>query len=226
MVTKYYQQLFYSFMSAKAYVRIFIAVVLGGALLGSVYFVYRTCVQCRERSALQDFSSYFEQYQQAQNNVAEGEKVDWNDLYTLFKDGFERHKKSNLAPYFLLFSMQAALQDENKSLAKEIVSQVVDVTKNQNIHPFIAIEQSLMLLDSKNEEEAKKGLELLENIGLDVENMYSDMALFHLGYYYWIHDNLEKAREVWRGLLDQYDTGSASASPWSARARQLLLQID
>jgi len=82
-----------------------------------------------------------------------------------------------------------------------------------------------MLIDSKNQELGKEGLEVLKEIALDSKNPSNDFALYRLGEYFWFAKNYDEAKNYWNQLNVAYGKKSAHPSVWAAQAQTKLKLI-
>src|SRR5438093_4527265 len=71
----------------------------------------------------------------------------------------------------------------------------------------------------------QSGLQELTELARNEKNPYRDAALFYLGNYYWVHDQMQEAKKVWQELVDSQWQQQVSPSPWIAQVQSKLKQI-
>lgn len=168
------------------------------AVLGGFAFVgHGWYVASRERAAEKDLSAYVSQYYNAFNNP----EAAWGQVASLFEVGYMQHSSSLLAPYFLAYQADALLQHGNVDQAIEVMQQVLK--KLPESSPFYALfrmKYNLIILDQPEHPETQAALIALHEIGSDKTNTIFEAALFYLGRYHFVHNNVQEAKEVWQEL--------------------------
>ena len=81
-----------------------------------------------------------------------------------------------------------------------------------------------MLADT-DEQESVKGVQMLTELANDSSNMYQDAALYHLGRYYFVHDDFAQAKQTWTLLVDSHRLETTAPSSWALLAEQKLSQL-
>jgi tetratricopeptide (TPR) repeat protein len=166
--------------------------------LGILAFVgHGWYVASRERAAEKDLSAYVAQYYGALNSA----EVQWGQVASLFEVGYLQHTSSLLAPYFLAYQADALLQEGNTQKALEVMQQMLD--KLPESSPFYALfrmKYNLIILDQPEHPEHQAALIALHEIGSDKTNAIFEAALFYLGRYHFVHNNVQEAKEIWQEL--------------------------
>lgn len=85
---------------------------------------------------------------------------------------------------------------------------------------------ALMQLDSKDDAEREKGLVSLQQLAANKDGAVHDSSLYHLGSYYWYHQDFENARNYWQQLLLHYEGNEEHPSDWVAPAKEKLSLIE
>ncbi|HEX4068828.1 MAG TPA: hypothetical protein VHX42_01895, partial [Candidatus Babeliales bacterium] len=91
--------------------------------------------------------------------------------------------------------------------------------------PVIALyemERSLLQLDVDDAKLNEIGLETLQKLAQDKDNMYRDSAQYYLGRYYWSNNQIADARAIWQQLVDEQRDEKMSPSPWVQQVQQQL----
>jgi len=211
------------FFSQKEHIRsIALAALVIACGIGG-YFGYRWYDSRKQAEAQYSFGMLLDQF----NTAFEKQDTDFAMLAQDFGAGYETHKNTAIAPYFLSFQADALLQAGNKKEALQVMDKAV--TAHTSATPLLNLmktKRALLALDA-NDDEARQqqGLNELEKLGQDTTNMYRDYALYHLGMYHWIHENSNAARLAWQELVDIQDTGMFSASPWASLVAEKLQSI-
>lgn len=181
---------------------------------------YQWWNQQREVAAQKTFSECLYAYQEA----LQGKDESWSNAATLLGIGYEQHKSSVLAPYFLMFYADALLKDGQKEEALEKYDRAIkDLPKNSPLHFLYKTKLALIHLDDSWTKEA--GLQELKDLAEDQGNSNRDMALYYLGLYYWTQDKLDDAKMIWQQLVETFKHEKIGASPWAAQAKSKLETI-
>jgi predicted negative regulator of RcsB-dependent stress response len=116
-----------------------------------------------------------------------------------FQTGYEQNKKSTIAPFFLAFESDALIKlGKFEDAYKILVDAVGQFSKNSPYYYLYSIKLALMEIDKKD---AQKGIEDLNILIKDSNNIFKDMAAFYLGEYYWANNNIDKAKEQFQIAL-------------------------
>lgn len=201
------------------YSLIFLLLVSSGI---GVYFGYRWYASYREQAAQLAFGITLDQY----NDLLEKEDADFVAIAQEFAQGYKNHKNSSLAPYFLSAQADALIKAGDKKGALAVMDTLVDT--NQAHAPMMALfktKRALLALDSGDETRTQKSLDELETVAQDTTNIYRDYALYHLGMYHWVHNNIEAAKKAWQELVAIEQGDAFSVSPWAALVSDTLQSI-
>ncbi len=189
------------------------------------YGGYRWYVVSLEHKAQETLAEHMQEYQRA---VKAGASDEIFRMEMLFASDYMRHKKSSIAPLFLLFQADAQIQQGKDTEALDALQNTIKALPAKSpMMPLIKTKQALVQLDNHDEAIQQRGQQELIQLARDEKNQFSDMALFYLGRYYWSHDNLGEAKKAWQELIDmpRYSQPYASPSPWVDDAREALQQI-
>ncbi len=194
-----------------------VLVVAGG------YFGYRSYVVSREQRAHHSFADYLQDYQMAEKANS---KEEWERVSNLLGHGFVQHKGSNVAPLFLSLKSDAQVKLGELVEAINTIQRAIDaLPRGSKLLSLFLIKQALMRLDVEDEALQKVGLEQLVTIARDKDSEHKDIALFYLGRYYWVHDQIEDAKKSWQELEDSSWQEKAYPSPWVEEVKQKLKQL-
>jgi predicted negative regulator of RcsB-dependent stress response len=213
------------YFSVSRYVRqfkyareLFLAgVLLVVAILG--FLSYRWYVSYREQAAQQALAESIELVHKAS---AANTPDEWASVATRLQLAYDQHSHSYMAPYFLAFRAQALSEMGKKAEAQELMETVVKtIPASSELAPLFKTRQALMLLDAHDEQEQRRGLQLLQALAQDIHNRAQDMAQFYLGSYFAAHGKTEEAFQAWHTLINNQQDGKYT-SPWVAQAQRQL----
>ena len=203
----------------KKEIVVILAILIGGGL----YFGGRYYLRSREQAAFATLAEYVEEYDKALN----GKEEDWPNLEMLFKMGYDQHSSSYAAPYFLIFQVDALIQ-QNKN--QEALTLMDTLLASLSVHsPFMhacKIKHALLQLDMEDKAIQEKGLAQLQTLVDDKANHFRDVAQYYLGLYYWVLNDLERAKPVWQALTQsQEGLEREKMSVWAELAKEKIEQI-
>lgn len=168
------------------------AIVGGLAFMGHGWYV-----ASRERAAEKDLSAYVSQYYSALNSP----EAQWSQVASLFEVGYVQHASSLLAPYFLAYQADALLQQGAVDQALGVMQQMLKkLPESSPFYPLFRMKYNLVILDQPEHPEQQAALASLYEIGSDTSNAIFEAALFYLGRYHFVHNNVQEAKEVWQQL--------------------------
>jgi hypothetical protein len=202
-----------------------ILATIGIIILGTgVYLGYRWYVVSREQKAQKLLSEYVQDYALAQKS---GNQEEFQRIEALFAYGYNQHRSSNLAPYFLAMQAEAQLkQNKQDEALATLHTLVATLPSSSPMAPLFKTKHALLSLDNKDEAIRDAGLQELVAVARDNQFGYNDMALFYLGRYYWSQNNVQEAKKIWQELVDMRSLDQSSApSPWAQEAQQKLKQL-
>ncbi len=195
-------------------------ILLAVAIFG--FLGYRWYVVYREQAAQKVFANYLKEYDKAE----QGAPSDLEHAQMLFKLGYQQQSGSRLAPYFLAFQSDTLIKQGKIDEALDVMDTMIKVLPEKA--PLTALyktKRALLLLDADDESKQKTGLDALEQLAYSKENQYNDLALFYVGRYYWVTDNLDQAKKAWQELANQQRDQRLAPSPWLDQVQEKLAQI-
>lgn len=150
----------------------------------------------------------------------------WEKVEAVFKKEYEAHKSSGIAALFLAYQSQALVELKKIDDAITVLRAAINTMKSQPVKDYYEIKLALMLVDKGDATLLKEGLDILTQKANKESNVAHDMALYHLGQYYWYEKKYEEARNYWNQLVLKYDKQDRTASPWVTAAKEKLGLID
>lgn len=202
-------QLFFKKNMRMMSVSIFVAIMV----IGTVVLGQRWYSASRDAQAQNALSSALELYEKAlrtpgitqENNI-------WNDVEAVFHAGFEKHKHSSLAPYFLIFQSEVSRARQNLAQSLDYMTRAVSMMSYKEPLYFVyATKLALMQIDATDESVRAQGIAALDRLAQDKHNYDRDEALYYQGYKAWVGGNIAEAERVWTQLLREFGTQSAWA---------------
>jgi hypothetical protein len=203
-----------------------LVVLVGGYFLNSWY------TKRREEKAFDAFSELIVSMQQAEQSVyslnpaKDQEKIyqAYNDVIILLDALYQEHMGSYLAPYFLAIKselMYKQSHDYNQSI--QLLDQALaGMDKKSSIGSLFYMKRIKMGLDSDDAKVKQEALKNLEQLGNDKDSTLQQEAQYLLGLYYMAHDDIAKAQEVLKNLVDSNDDSALIKSLWVKLAQEKL----
>lgn len=212
-------------LSKKKYLKVlFITLgVIGLLIIG--FFIHKYYVNKKNQTASRVFSECLDEYYKALANNYEKEKgsqekVDvWGEVETMFKQGYQQYSSSNLAPYFLLFESESLSQQGKKDESLSLLRDGLKRLSQSSPFYFIYKTKELLMSLDKGEDVINELTQLARNRN----NPNNDLALYYLGEYYWVKNDIEMAKGFWSELIRE-KSKSEMPSPWAKLASLRLQQ--
>jgi tetratricopeptide (TPR) repeat protein len=224
--------------------RILAIIGLVAAISGGVfgYFYYKKMRAEAAYAALTEALEYFDAPVKKDGDSKEKEVVDdfnflnkkeftgdsqkWEKVNTVFKTGYEAHKSSGVAPFFLVYRAEALVKLNNLPEAIEVMRAALSRMPNHKVKSYYNVKLALMLVDVRSAVAVEEGVKILKEIARDDKNIAHDMALYFLGEYFWYEKKFNEAKNYWNQLLLAYEKQDKYQSPWVEPAKEKLRLID
>ncbi len=217
--------------SAK-YVKEFTIGITLLVVLGGGYFLNSWYTKRREEKAFDAFSQIIASMQQAEqsvyslNPVKDKEKIHqaYNDVIILLDALYQEHMGSYLAPYFLALKSELTYKqnhDYNESV--QLLDQALaGIDKKSPIGSLFYMKRIKMGLDSDNATTKEEALKNLEKLANDKESILQQEAQYFLALYYIALEDIAKAQEVLKNLVNSNDDSALIKSLWVKLAQEKL----
>jgi len=191
-------------------------IALGGASYGGLY-LYRLF---QNRAAQKVVGLYLEDFRKELQKP----EADIGRIATQFGNAGQELSSTSIAPYCFAFQAQALFEKGDLAAGIQALQKAVESLPAQSpLFYLFKTKLALALLDAQDRgESADQGLSMLTDVARATDNIFKDYALYYLGLYYWTHNNLDEAKKVWQGLIDEYRHEKAVPSPWAQLAEQKL----
>jgi len=209
----------YKDKTSTPYARVFM-LVLGLVVVGrGSLWGYHWYIANREATAQKTFAEAMQLYDDAWDNPNT-----WSDVAGALSMGHEQNRGSYLAPFFPFFQAQALVQQGKQSEGIALMDTTLKgLATGSFFIPLYTTKLALMKLDMDDQAVRAEGLKLLEQQANNEDSGTRTMALFHLGYYYWNENNLEKAREIWQKFIAL--SQGKSPSPFISLVQEKMRQL-
>lgn len=219
------QELLCEYLESPETRKTIVSVLVIGALVGG-WYGYKYYVTYRATEAQSAFLDCLDESSRAYNltSKAASNIGVWDDAVLAFESGYDRNKRDDLAPYFLVLQAHALLQQDKKNEAVDVLSKALDAMGTSSVYYNwyrLVLARVYIDLPDRNDE----GMSLLRELSKDEKNIYRDSALYFLGDYYWHRGELAQAKQVWQELIELFGKEEQAPSPWVARVQHNLEQI-
>lgn len=204
------------YMRGIPYARPLIIALLVFALGCVGFFTYRWYNSTQMEQAHAALARAIEIFDRAQQK---SDQALWQEAALAFEQGIQQYAHSPLAPYFIAFQAEIALQQGHAEKARELMAQVVkDVHKDSPFYHAYIIKYARMNCDAAQPELVEQGMQELRQEALDVQNLDRDMALYYQGLIPFEKGDRAAAQKIWDLLIQDY----AQDSLWAQRAQAKL----
>jgi len=206
--------------------------------LGTVggYYGYQTYIEGREMRAYEAFVEVTHAYRQAQENslrsMFPGSKSEnlenlWKDVEVLADAGYNANSSSYLAPFFLSYKANVLLeQGKPVDQAYEYMKQALSkVSKRSDFYDVIKLKTAKLACDCSEESVRAQGLKDLQALAEDQTSTAYLEALYTLGVYYLVHNEIEKAKAQFTKIVDQETQGLFESALWINEAKEKLAAL-
>ncbi|HLJ31519.1 MAG TPA: hypothetical protein VKU36_03725 [Candidatus Babeliales bacterium] len=188
------------------------------ALIIGLFFAHKLWVGHREKAAQYDFSILMTEYE----TLLRDKDAQWSELLEKFEKNYAKHSSSSLLPYYLGYKVQILLHQNRKDEALATLDTMITNLVGSPLLALYEMERALIQLDSDNGELQNAGLKTLQSLATDTDNMHRDSAQYYLGSYYWAHNEVDKAHEMWKQLVSEQRDEKLAPSPWVQQVQQQL----
>ncbi|MFZ5954392.1 MAG: hypothetical protein ACOYT8_04830 [Candidatus Dependentiae bacterium] len=198
------------------------ALVAIGLLIGG-WFWYRSYTLSQVQAAQKVLSSCLAEYEKVR---AGGSLAQWQTLDAMCSAGYEKHKNSPVAPYFLAIQADAFLAQGKINEALALLDKMVTGLPTMSpMYYLYQTKKALVGLDQDEDTLKQSALNELEKLAYNNDNPNADYALYYLGEYYWHEKKIDQARQVWQDLETRFKSDSKNGqSPWAVLAQYKLQQ--
>lgn len=214
---------FSDIMSEKNVSKIVSVIALIGLIAGG-YFWYRSYTVSQTQAAQKVLSSCLAEYEKVRNN---GTPTQWQTLQTMCSVGYEKHKNSSVAPYFLAIQADALLAQGQAEQALSLLdTMIAGLPTASPVYDLYKTKKLLIEIDQSEDPLQSPAFEALKTFAYDSQNSQADYALYYIGEYYWHAQQFDQARTVWKDLESRFKSDTKDGqSPWALLANYKLQQL-
>lgn len=130
----------------------------------------------------------------------------WQKTEQVFRDGYATYQGTELAPMFLVYQSEALLNLGRLDEAIKILENALKKIKSAPVKDYYQVKLALMMMDSNNAVVQQEGLAGLKMVADNAQSIAHELALYHLGFYYWAEKKFSEAKTYWQMLLIKYGT--------------------
>lgn len=189
-------------------------IVLAG--IGFGYRWYRSSYNQRAHAALAEAIELFDRANKDSTTSL------WDETDRALAQGYSDYSGSSLAPYFLAFQAQVALQKipENVEKARELLQKALkNMSADMPFYGIYVIQLARMKSDSGIQDLEDEGIKTLQDVANNQKSSERGMALYYLGLRPFEAGDREQAIMMWTPLFKEADLAN---SFWSQIAQAKL----
>jgi tetratricopeptide (TPR) repeat protein len=192
-------------------------ILLAGAGIGAGWYGMQWYVARKGTAAQQLMSDCMDEYRKAQ--VSKDSL--WGEVELASTLAHTQAAGSALEPYFVIMQAQAyGAQGHTAKALEHMERALAELPVDSVYRSYFTVTQALIKLYAADY--AQEGLAQLQQLAADERNWFADIAAYHVGEWYWMHDKLPEAKQAWQQLVDQQ---ALADSPWVALAKQKLMTL-
>ncbi|MFS8506527.1 MAG: tetratricopeptide repeat protein [Candidatus Babeliales bacterium] len=172
----------------------------------------------KESKAQKLFAQALTEYKHAFAELTNGaQTVAWQDIALAFEEVTQKHQGTTYSLYAQAFEADIkARQGQLQEAITQLEGLVATMAADAPGYYFFKTKIALLTIDAQNVQVGLDQLHALTQTG----NAQADTAAFFLGLYYWTHDDVAKAQEVWK-----FFDATQADSPWAQIVQAKLLQV-
>ncbi len=203
----------------KLFKYVALSILLAGIATAS-YFAYQFYAYQQEKTAHAYFAQCCAKYEAASKTMKEDEL---EKAIAMFEEGAQSYAHTALAPYFLVYQSEAYRKQGNSGKGLAVLTDAISKMSDQEpLTNLFKIKQSLLMLDSAQEDARQIGIAQLESIVRDERAAYQDTAAYYLGSYYWSINETAHAMQIWQDMTLSQRQEKLAPSPWVQTVKPLL----
>ncbi len=144
----------------------------------------------------------------------------------LIDDAIAQYGTSSYGSFFHLLNADLHLKQDDHAGAVSAVKQArQEIAQTSPLSGLVGLRYALMLLDSTVATEQEQGVQELQTLANNEQNTHRDAALFYVGYYHWVKDDVDQARVAWNTLVREYYDDTPHSSIWAQTARGFIVHM-
>ena len=142
-----------------------------------------------------------------------------------FKEAYDQHCSSGIAPLFLAYRGDIALDAQNFESAYKFYQEAAEKSPAGGLRDLLSVKVALIGIDTKNPENCARGIETLKKIALDSRSAASAYAYYQWGLYYWHEKDFSKAKSIWQDFLVAHTSQDTEIDYFVHKAKSKLALI-
>jgi tetratricopeptide (TPR) repeat protein len=202
-------------------------IIFGTGLLSVGYLFYKSNART---AAYKDFVAalkYYDgltiasknKYNDPNSKYFLSEQEKWQQTEQIFSQGYQKHKGTELGSMFLAFRSEALSHLGKSSEAIATLSDAINQMPSDEVKDYYKVKLSLIKIDNNDQQ----GLESLQQLADNEKSVANDLALYHIGNYYWNQKKFADAKNYWQRLLIKTGgTKVGQASPFIQEVKEKL----
>lgn len=210
----------------RSYTHFLFILLLTLLAVGGGYLGYRWYMLSKGQTVQREVAMRMEEFQRILAGAPEAMPAQLAQLESVLTFDYNLNQRNKLAPMFLLLQADVQLQQQKEVETLDTLQRLITILATSPLQPLIKTKRALLQLDSADVQVKELGLQNLTQLAYDTDNTQRDSALFYLGRYYWVHDQLDEAKRVWQELIDTPTYTGSFPSPWVYEAQEALAQVD
>jgi len=197
-------------------------------LVGGFFLTYKFYRDSLEQSAHASFVScvnVLDAKGQVDGTPFRSEQEKWTKVAEVFEEGYKKNKSASIAPMFLAFKAEALINLGKINESIELLKKVVSLLSEGALKDSYILKLALLQIDSGNEALLSDGILKLVMLSEKDKSPVNDIALFRLGEYYLIKQDIVAAKKYLNILVLNYGNKKENTSIWAKKGLEKLSLI-
>lgn len=133
----------------------------------------------------------------------------WTQVASLCAEGYDRFKRTTLAPFFLVYQAEALLNLKKHDEALPLLAQAQAQMRSQPLKDFMSVKVALVSMDCSAQAVQQEGFLQLKRLAESTDHAAHEYALYSLGLYFWDNKEFAQAKNYWQQMLVKYSQNDA-----------------
>ena len=222
--------------SSKHLTQVVLVAIVALGVAGS-YYGYQMYIQKRESKAYEAFIEVTHAYKKAEEasfrsvmpnkTSTDNLEIIWKDVEVIVDAGYTANSSSYLAPFFLAYKANVMVeQGKPVDEAYEYMKQACAKSSTRSeFHDVLRLKAAKMACDCSDESVQAQGLKDLQAIAQDKKSIANAEALYTLGVYYMMQNDVENAKINFSKIVEEAHQGLFDSSLWVNEAKEKLASL-
>lgn len=198
------------------WVSYFLLIILVALFL---YFGQQQLISLRETAAQKSLAQIITRFREYQDGTLD--EATLGEFHKTIEIEQEQYQNSFIAPYFANIQAEVFIKEGKLSEAVQVLDAALLLSNDPITQSILATKRALILLDFNPDIGIKQLKELITN----EDNVISDIAQFYLGRYYWVHNDIDSAKEIWNNFVANQSQYRISQSPYANEVDMMLSSL-